>query len=193
MACAVFLVGGCSPQIANRDSRGETIVCFGNSITAGYGVSAAESYPVLLAQKVNFKVINSGRSGDTSLEGLQRIEQDVFAYNPRIVIVEFGGNDYLHQIPRAETFKNIDQMVEMIQSRGAMVVLATVKIGFFVDAYAQGFKEIAKKRKALLILDVMQNILDNPQLKYDQIHPNNKGYQLIFERIYKAIKPLVKE
>ena len=168
-------------------------MCFGDSITEGYGASPQESYPVLLGQKVKEKVINAGRKGETSADGLKRIDKDVFSQNPRIVLVEFGGNDFLREVPRDETFRNIDQMIELIQSHGAIVVLVTVKTGIFSDVYTEGFKEIARRRQALLIPDVLEGIMTSPQFKSDEIHPNAKGYSMIAGRIYKEIKPLLKE
>ena len=189
----LWIFWGCSQPIANLDSDGETIVCFGDSLTAGRGALENESYPALLGSKVKEKVINAGVSGETSADALKRIEKDVFSYHPRIVIVEFGGNDFLHQIPREETFRNIDQILETIQQHGSMAVLATVKTGLFGDRYSQKFKEIARQRKAFLILDIMRDIFYHPQLKSDQIHPNAEGYRRIAQRIYKEIQPLLKD
>ena len=191
LSLVLLISAGCSSPVANTDSAGETIVCFGDSITAGYGAGPNESYPALLGLKVKEEVINAGVSGETTTAGRNRIEKDVLSHNPRIVIVEFGGNDFLYQVPREETFRNIDQIIEMIQSHGAMVVLATVKTGIFTDAYSQRFKEIARKRKALWIPDIMRGIFDHPEFKSDEIHPNAEGYRMIAQRIYKEIKPLL--
>ncbi len=192
LAFLFFISAGCSQPVANLDSVGETIVCFGDSITEGDGVSPKESYPVLLGLKLKEKVINAGVSGETTTDGLKRIEKDVLAHDPRIVIVEFGGNDFLHQVPMEETFRNIEQMIERIQKHGAMVVLATVKTGILGDAYSQRFKEIAREHKALLIPDIMRGIFDHPEFKSDEIHPNREGYRMIADRIYRDIKPLLK-
>ena len=187
----LWILGGCSQPVANLDSNGETIVCFGDSLTAGKGALQNESYPALLGAKVKEKVINAGVSGETSANALKRIEKDVFSYHPRIVIVEFGGNDFLHQIPREETFRNIDQILKIIQKHGSMAVLATVKTGIFGDAYSERFKEIARERKALLITHILIGILDHPEFKSDEIHPNVEGYRKMAERIYQHLKPLL--
>lgn len=188
--CLIQLCG-CGSRIANIDSRGTSIICFGDSITEGEGSTERNDYPTLLSLKLNMPVINRGVGGDTTRDALKRIGKDVLEHNPRLVIVEFSGNDFLQHIPKQETFDNLDRIVTIIQKRGAMVALAEVRVGYFTDEYLSGFRQIAKKRRALLIPDVMKGIFFNPMLKYDKIHPNDAGYHLIADRIYKEIKPLL--
>jgi acyl-CoA thioesterase I len=186
-----FLVG-CQPPIANRNSMGKTIVCFGDSLTAGYGAEEGKDYPSVLGKRVNLPVINAGVSGDTTSDGLERLENDVLAHNPRMVIITLGANDFLRHVPKAETLRNMERIIDRIQKRGAMVVWATVKTGFFSDEYAKDFKKLAQEKRILLVSDVLKDIMFNPQYKSDQIHPNTTGYALMAERIYKAIRPLLK-
>ena len=188
-----FLQSGCERRfdIANKGAKAETIVCFGDSITQGFGVKPEESFPSLLGEQLGQPVINAGVSGDTTAGALRRLERDVLSKKPKLVIVEFGGNDFLQRVPQDETFANLDKIVTEIQDHGAMVVLATVKIGLLTDQYCRGFKRIAKKRKALLIPDIMRGIFDDPHLKYDGLHPNAEGHKIIAERIYQLIYPLL--
>jgi len=155
------------------------------------GAGKGEDYPTLLSQKVNLPVINAGVRGDTTRDALTRIEADVLQFNPRLVIVILGGNDFLQHVPEKETLANIDKIVERTQNHGAMVVMATVNIGLVRDKYAKGFREIAKRKRALLVPNIMKGILTDPQLKYDQIHPNAQGYKIIADRLYESIKPLL--
>ena len=188
----IFVLTACERYIANRDSKGKNIICFGDSITQGAGAQIGEDFPSLLSKKLDYPVLNAGRAGETTRDALKRLERDVLEHNPRMVIVEFGANDFLKKIPEEETFKNLDEIVLAIQKQGAMVVLAEVKIGLFFDEYYGGFKRIAQKRKALLIADIMRGIFTNPQLKSDGLHPNAEGYKIIAERIGKAVTPLLK-
>ncbi|MFH1397751.1 MAG: GDSL-type esterase/lipase family protein [Candidatus Omnitrophota bacterium] len=182
---------GCQPKIANLDSNGKDIICFGDSITKGAGSTEGNDYPSLLSQKLNMQVINAGVDGDTTRDALARINEDVLQYNPRLVIVEFSGNDFLKGISPQETFDNLDRILVMIQQKQAMVVMAEVAAGHFGDKYLYGFKKIAKKRRALLIPNIMKGIFFDPSLKSDQIHPNDAGYHIIADRIYKEIKSLL--
>ncbi|MFH1360513.1 MAG: GDSL-type esterase/lipase family protein [Candidatus Omnitrophota bacterium] len=182
---------GCAPSILNQNSKGKNIICFGDSLTEGVGAEPQDSYPSVLERLLDQKVINAGRRGDTTRDALKRLKQDVLNRDPRLVIVEFGANDFFQRIPKRETFTNLEKIITDIHHQGAMVALVTVKIGLLSDEYLYDFRKIAKKHKALLIPQVMKRILDNPQLKNDGIHPNKEGYQLIAERVVEKIKPLL--
>lgn len=144
-----------------------------------------------MSRKLSTPVINAGVGADTTRNALKRIRKDVLERNPRLVIVEFSGNDFLQGIPKQETLDNLDRIVAMIQKKGAMAILVEVRVGYFTDKYLVGFRRIAKKRRALLIPNIMKGIFFNPMLKSDKIHPNDAGYHLMADRIYKEIKPLL--
>lgn len=183
---------GCEPKMANLDSKGKDIICFGDSITKGEGSTEGNDFPSLLSQKLNMPVINAGVSGDTTQDALDRINQDVLQRDPRMVIVEFSGNDFLHGVPKKVTFDNLDEVVVRILRKKAMVVLVEVAAGNFGDDYYQGFQEIADRRGALLIPNIMKGIFANSSLKSDEIHPNDAGYRIIADRIYNEINPLLR-
>ena len=190
--CLCFLVSGCAQRIANINSSGEQIICFGNSITKGEGSSPGNDYPALLSKELDMEVINAGVNGDSTRDALHRIKKDVLKKNPRLVIVELSGNDFLQGIPKQETFSNLDKIVSMIQEQGAMVILAEVRVEYFQDEDIKAFKGLAKKRQALLIPNILGGILLNPELtSSDQLHPNDTGYRVIAEKVYRAIKPLL--
>ena len=142
----VFVLIGCSPRITNLDSTGDSIVCFGDSLTEGVGAGKGNDYPSLLRRKVGWPVINAGVGGDTTQNAVQRIEEDVLSHDPRMVIVMLGGNDYLRKVPLAKTLANIDTIVARIQDHGAIVVLVTVRLGILKDHYTREFKKIALRR-----------------------------------------------
>ena len=185
--------GGSFSAIRNLQSRGENIICFGDSLTEGVGAGNGEDYPSLLTRQMPYPVINAGRRGDTSADGLSRLERDVLGGNPRLVIVLFGGNDFLRQIPLSETRKNLEEIVRRIQEHGAMVLLVGLRLGLFTDEYGPIYKEIAKQHGALYIPEVLKGILSDPKLKSDSIHPNGAGYRLMAERILEQVKPLLEE
>jgi len=169
------------------------VICFGDSLTEGVGAGAREDYPSLLAQQLQYSVINAGKSGDTSADGLARLERDVLGRNPRLVIVLFGGNDFLRQVSLSATRKNLEEMIQTIQARGAMVALVGTRLGFFTDEYGPIYQEIAQRYGALFIPEILKGILSDPKLKSDSIHPNGAGYRLMAERIIERIKPLLEE
>ena len=191
MCAAAAAITGCSQSITNKDSQGQEIICLGDSITEGVGAGAGEDYPSILGKKLAVEVINAGIRGETTRDGLKRIERDVLQKNPRLVIIEFGANDFFLKIPQEETFKNIDKMIALVQNKGSMAAVAAIKIGILSDGYYAGYKEVAQKRKALLIPDILKGVFDHPEYKFDEIHPNAQGYKLVAERIYQYIKPLM--
>ncbi len=180
-------------DIRNLQSRGENIICFGDSLTEGVGAGSGEDYPSVLARRLQVPIINAGRRGETSADGLNRLEQDVLARNPRLAVVLFGGNDFLRQVPVSETRKNLEAIVQRIQERGAMVVLVGLRLGLFTDEYGPIYEEIAKQHGALYIPEVLKGVLSDPRLKSDSVHPNSAGYQLMAERILEQVKPLLEE
>jgi lysophospholipase L1-like esterase len=182
---------GCSPRIAHLDSKGKTVICFGDSITEGMGAGPGEDYPSVLSGMIGRPVINAGVSGNTTSDALKRIDTDVLARDPRLVIVILGANDFFQKVPKAETFANLAKIVEKVQARGAAVAIGVVKIGWIGDVYTKELKRIARERGAVFIPDVMKGILSDPELKSDQIHPNGAGYKIIAERVYKAVAPLL--
>jgi len=188
-----YLTNRSNYNVKNLDSQGENLICFGNSLTVGEGADSGQSYPATLAKKLSFPVINSGGGGDTSYNALQRLQKDVLAKNPFLVIVEFGANDYLKGIPQEETLENIERIIEEIQQAGAAVVLLEVKITFPRDKYISSLKKIAKKKGAFLIPDILKGIHGNPKLMSpDTMHPNGEGYKVLAEKVFKAIEPLLK-
>ena len=193
--CLALLLFGCGREglddVRNLDSLGDTVVCFGDSLTEGVGAAPGEDYPSVLGRQLGLPVINAGRRGDTTGEALRRLESDVLERNPRLVVVLLGGNDLLRQIPLVETRQNLDEIVGRIQARGAMVVLAGMKLGLFADEYSPMFQEIAERSGALYVPQVLKGILSDSKLKSDPIHPNGTGYRRIAERLAEKIKPLL--
>lgn len=193
----VLIVSGCRGEqfdkIRNLASAGETIICFGDSLTEGVGAEPGEEYPTILSRLLGMRVLNAGHRGDTTARALQRVRTSVVAKNPRLVILLLGGNDFLRQVPTRETRENLKEIVRQIQAHGAMVAIAGIKLGLFTDEYGPIFEETAAEFGAIYIPQVMKGIFNDTKLKSDQIHPNSAGYRLIAERIAQKIKPLLNE
>lgn len=188
----VIALASCKQKIDNLDSKGSNIICFGDSLTTGEGVEPRFSYPSLLANEVSYPVINAGVSGESTEEGLKRVKDDVIEKDPYLVIVEFGGNDYLEKLPLEETYKNLDEMIKQVKSSGAIVALVETRAGLIMGEYSSIYRRLAKKYNAILVPNVMDGIFSQPKLKSDYVHPNAEGYKLMSQRILKAIKPYLK-
>jgi len=193
VAIALLACGGDSfDSVRNLRSTNEAIVCLGDSLTEGVGANGGEDYPAVLSRELAFPVLNRGRRGDTTALALARLSE-VLVGNPRLVIVLLGGNDFLRQVPRAETKKNLAELARRIQAQGAMVAIAGMRLGIFTDEYSPIYEETAKQLGAFYIPQVMQGILTDAKLKSDPIHPNGAGYRLMGQRIAEKIRPLLRE
>jgi acyl-CoA thioesterase-1 len=178
--------------IRNLGSRGTTLVCFGDSLTQGVGAGPGEDFPSLVAAALPIPVVNAGVAGESTADGLRRLERDVLNQDPRLVLVFFGGNDFLRRVPREETRRNLEAMVERIQGAGAMVILVGFKAGLLTDETGPLYEAVARGRGVLYIPNALAGILDEPRLKSDAVHPNGAGYRRLADRLLAELGPLLK-
>ncbi len=180
------------------------IVAFGDSLTAGYGLSPNESYPALLQKMLDadgfkYEVVNAGVSGDTSAGGVRRIDWSLDAGGVRFVILELGANDFLRGQPVAETRKNLAAIIERSKSRGARVLLAgmytTTDAGRDYERQIdEGFKSLAKEQGVTLIPFFLKGVAGKTELnQQDGIHPNPEGTRLVAATVYRYLKPMLEE
>jgi acyl-CoA thioesterase-1 len=179
-----------------------TIVCFGDSITAGFGLDSGQSFPDLLQQDldgraIRYRVVNLGVSGDTTQDGLARVPM-ALAENPAVVLLELGGNDGLRGIPLAITQANLAQTIEAFQGAGARVVLAGMSLppnygAAFIGKFEAMYKSLAAKYKVTLIPFLLEGVGGHDDLmQRDGIHPNAAGARKVEALVMKALMPLLK-
>lgn len=165
-------------------------IAFGDSLTAGVGGSEGRDYPALLSQDLGVPIQNLGIPGNTTKDGLGRLDQ-AYELQPRVVLLCLGGNDGLRSLPKGETFANLGMIIEGFQQRGTFVVLIGVHSASILDNNAKEFKKLAKEKGAFYVPDILSGVLGNPSLMSDYIHPNDSGYQKIAERLSKILRPLL--
>jgi lysophospholipase L1-like esterase len=178
-------------RVRNLGSTGANLIAFGDSLTAGYGAPTGEDYPSRLSALIGTPVINAGVSGDTTASALARLDADVLARDPRIVIVGLGGNDFLNGVPIQTTEANLREIVHKIEGGGAMVVLLGFRFPSLTADYEAMYKRVAKDEGCLFVGSVLRGILNDSSLKSDAIHPNAKGYALMAERVAGPCKKLI--
>ena len=177
------------------------IIAFGDSLTAGLGVSADESYPAQLQRRLDalnhrYRVINAGVSGDTTAGGLRRVPW-VLNSKPELVILELGGNDGLRGLSLDQTKSNLAQIIQQLQQAGAIVVLAGMKLPpNYGQEYTAGFEAIyrtlAEQYRLPMIPFFLEGVAASATLtQADGIHPTKEGYRLIVEQILKILSPLL--
>ena len=187
---------------STQDSR-PVIVAFGDSLTAGLGVEPEENYPAKLQAKIDaeayrYRVINAGVSGDTSSQGLDRLET-IRILHPAIVIVEFGGNDGLRGVPVAVTRQNLEAIVSGLQDVGSKIVMAGMEIPpnygpAYTQAFHRIFADVAASRHTALVPFLLEGVGGHAELNQgDGIHPTAKGYDIVVENVWKALLPLLRK
>jgi lysophospholipase L1-like esterase len=178
---------------AARPTSGSTVVAFGDSLVAGRGATPAADLVSVLSKRLGVPIINAGHSGDTSGAALARLDSDVLRRNPRVVIVLLGGNDYLRRVPASETFANLQTIVERIRQRGSAVVLVGVAVGLMSDPYRTQYEALARRTSAGLVPDILGGIIGHADLMSDSIHPNDRGYAMMADRVEPVIRELLSE
>ena len=185
------------PSTADRPR----IVAFGDSLTAGLGVAAEDSYPAQLQRRLDgaglrYRVINAGVSGDTTAGGLRRVAW-VLKSKPRIVILELGGNDGLRGLSLQETKGNLERIIQQLQKASVTVVLAGMKLPPNYGAeYTSGFESIypflAKRYHLTLIPFFLDGVAGTAALNQaDGIHPTGEGYRIIVDQVLATMRPLL--
>jgi acyl-CoA thioesterase I len=176
-----FFVIACSDNTPKLSplSNDAVILAFGDSLTFGTGAdnSQKQSYPAILQQLTNRTVINSGIPGEVSHDGLIRLAEELDEYQPDLVILCHGGNDLIRRLNQAELKNNLEQMISLIQSTGAEVMLIGVPNFNLTLAVPQLYAEVADKFFIPIELDIIPSLERDPTLKSDTIHPNSEGYK----------------
>lgn len=183
-----MLPAGCDsgPRIAPLDMHA-VVMAFGDSLTHGTGAPDGQSYPEILTGLLGRQVIKAGVPGEVSAAGLKRLPDMLERYQPTLVILCHGGNDFLRRLDQQETLHNLKAMVELIRAHGADVVLVGVpKLGFGLEV-PKLYLNIAEEFAIPLEKDILVDLLGDNRMKSDTIHPNATGYLRMAEAIHKTI------
>jgi acyl-CoA thioesterase I len=165
-------------------------VAFGDSLTEGYGATPGNDYPTLLGRRLGVSISNLGASGETTSDGLKRVEE-VTRLQPRVVLLCFGGNDSLNGEPASRTFGNLGQIIDRLQSEGSFVVLIGIRSASLRDKNQAHFAKLAREKEVLYVPDMLKGLAFKPVYMADAIHPNDAGYARIADRLEKVLKPML--
>ncbi|MDA8596873.1 GDSL-type esterase/lipase family protein [Candidatus Pacebacteria bacterium] len=169
--------------------KNNTIVWLGDSIGAGYGASEGNSPPDQLAQLLGLPISNFSTSGDTTADGVTKIES-VIETDPGMVIIQLAGNDALRKLPQGDTEANLRMMIEALMGDGVAVALIGIRSGPFGDAYGDMFTDLAAEYDLIYVPDALKGLFARPEYMADTIHPNDAGSAILAERVYEAIAPV---
>jgi acyl-CoA thioesterase-1 len=188
------------PVAPPQDNR-PVIVAFGDSLTAGYGTDAGNSYPDYLERDLNAKglhyhVVNAGISGNTTKDGVERLD-DVLALKPAVVIVAFGGNDGLRGLPIESTRKNLDQIVSTLQRAGIKIVLGGITLppnygADYIRQFNGIYASLSRQYHVPLLPFLLQDVYGTAgSMQADGIHATAQGNQQVARNLLPLIIPLL--
>ena len=189
------------PTATSAADNRPAVVCFGDSLTAGFGLDPSQTYPDVLQRELDrrgygYRVVNLGVSGDTSQDGLARLDQ-ALAEKARIVVLEFGANDGLRGQPVDIAERNLGQMMEAFEGAGARVVLAGITLPpnygpAYLARFDAIFPRLAAKYTTPLIPFLLSGVAGHGDLmQSDGLHPNARGARLVAETVRRQVEPLL--
>jgi len=183
-----IVLSACSTDELEPLNQDDVIVAFGDSLTAGYGVSKENAYPAKLAQIIDTEVVNAGVSGETTQQGLQRIDSVLRKHTPALVILFEGGNDILRNQDLSKTKANLNQMIEKIKDSGAQPVLVGLPRKSLLSSTAELYEELADQHDIPLQANIVAKLLRQPSMKSDSVHFNANGYYALAEAIAELLR-----
>jgi len=191
--------------VASASANAETpvILVFGDSISAGYGLAHVEQGWVALlqtrlkSQGYGYQVINASVSGETSAGGLARLPRALELHQPKVVILELGGNDGLRALPIAQLRTNLGQMIDLSVAAGARVLLLGMRMPpnygpEFTGQFREVYGDLSRDKKLPLVPFLLKDIALSPNfIQADGIHPNAAGQPKLLENVWPALQPLL--
>ncbi len=191
------------PAVA-EEARSKTIVVFGDSLSAAYGIQQDEGWVALLQQRIaqkkyNYKVINASISGETTSGGLSRFANMLSEQKPHIIVLELGGNDGLRGLSADETGHNLDAMIQQAKAKKASILLLGMKIppnyGLkYSRQYSQNYQNLAKKHQLKLVPFLLEGVAGNPNLiQNDGLHPTAAAQAKMLENVWPVLVKILKK
>jgi lysophospholipase L1-like esterase len=174
-------------KIKNAPVKDRGIIVFGDSLAEGVGATEGNDLPSLLGRDLDRPVWNFGRSGDTTRDALERLDE-AQPDGAGLVVIILGGNDVLKKIPQEETFQNLEKIIDHFQSQGEAVILVGVRSGLVGDGRGADFAALAEKKEAFYVSDILQDVFGKREYMSDAVHPNDAGYALIGKRLAEKIR-----
>ncbi|MBS1823045.1 MAG: arylesterase [Acidobacteria bacterium] len=194
------------PSLPDGSLQNDTrplIVCFGDSLTAGYGTEAGQSYPDYLQTDLDkkgyaYRVVNAGISGNTTKDGVERIAS-IITMKPALVVVEFGGNDGLRGLRIADTRANLDKIVSTLKESGTKVVLAGITLPpdygpDYIKQFNETYSLLAAKYRVPVQPFLLKGVFGvDGMMQADRTHATSEGNKIVAQNVLSLIQPLLKK
>jgi acyl-CoA thioesterase-1 len=181
---------------------GKTILVFGDSLSAAYGIAAKHGWVALLEERLrrerlDYSVVNASISGETSAGGLARLPRALAQHKPALVILELGGNDGLRGLPVVEMEKNLSAMILRSQKAGARVLLVGMRVPpnygpDYEQAFAAAFDALARRHRVAHAPFLLEGIAEDLRMfQPDRIHPTEAAQPTLLDNVWKKLRPLL--
>ncbi len=201
LAAICAIAAACSGA-TNATSAAKTVLVFGDSLSAAYGMPANRGWVALLEERLKRErpdhgVANASISGETTAGGLARIAAVLDRSKPAIVILELGGNDGLRGLPVAAMKKNLSAIIQQSQKAGARVLLVGMRMPpnygeAYATAFERSFVELAGSHRTALLPDLLAGFGEKLELfQADRIHPTESAQPVVLSNVWKALAPLL--
>jgi acyl-CoA thioesterase-1 len=188
--------------LQNAVASPRTILVFGDSLSAAYGIRPEQGWVALLTQRLQsqgygYQIVNASVSGETSEGGLERLPRALQLHQPRIVILELGANDALRGLPVSAARDNLARMVQLSQAAGARVLLVGMRIPpnygqRYTEEFAHIFPQLASQYHLPLVPFLLQGVaLDPARMQPDGMHPNATGEPPVLDTLWPYLKPML--
>jgi len=192
-----------APVPSTKPDNRPVLVCFGDSLTAGLGTDSGESYPDYLQSDLDtrgyhYRVVNEGISGNTTKDGVERLDT-ILALKPSVVVVEFGGNDGLRGLPIEDSRANLDKIISTLKSSGAKVALAGITLPpnygpDYIQQFDATYAMLAKKHRVPMLPFLLQGVYGVPgMMQQDQTHATAAGNKIVAKNILPLVLTLLKK
>ena len=179
------------------------ILVYGDSLSAAYGIPQARGWVALLEARLererpDYSVVNASISGETSAGGLSRVQAALERHRPAVLVLALGANDGLRGLPIGEMKRNLSGIIQRAQKAGARVLVVGMKLPpnygpDYTAEFETAFGELAKRHRAALVPFLLEDFAEKPELfQPDRIHPDVAAQPLMLERVWKALRPMLK-
>lgn len=202
MNCARCLLIVVLIALSSAAHAARTILVFGDSLSAGYGIRQDLAWPALLAKRLqerqlDYNVINASISGETTSGGRSRLNAALSKYTPSIVIIALGSNDGLRGLPIATMQDNLNAMTESAQKKNTKVLIVGQRLppnyGSYAAQFENAFSDVAKQQNAALVAFLLEGIAIEPKLfQADNLHPTAEAQPHLLDNIWRELEPLLK-
>ncbi|KGM53967.1 hypothetical protein N799_13640 [Lysobacter arseniciresistens ZS79] len=189
-------------QARGGDADNRTVLVMGDSLSAGYGMAAAQGWVALTAERIDaekpgWDVVNASISGETTAGGRSRIVDALARHRPQVVVIALGANDGLRGLPTARTAANLAYMIGAAHGAGAQVLLVGMQMppnlgAAYTQAFAGNYRTLAEHFDVALLPFLLEPIaLDRDAYQADNLHPVAEAQPALRDHVWRALEPLL--